>query len=122
MDDSCNVDTNGDASLNWYSSAIEVSYWTKTWQTVDTSSSDDSSMSDNQWTLMQSDQECLPQSISSEQFVSGTKLLTRGGICGFKFQIINTSTTGDFELTVLTAGSQALFACATLAATAFALF
>ncbi len=121
-DDTCNVETHGDASMNWYSSDIQVSYWTLTWQDAPENLSQDGSVPENQWSLMESNQACLPESISSEEFVSGTKLLARGASCGFKFQIINLSSTGDFDLTVLTSGSQALFASLTLAATAFALF
>ena len=43
-DDTCNIETYGDASLNWFSSDLEVQMWQLVWQNINTATSDAETM------------------------------------------------------------------------------
>ena len=43
-DDTCNFETHGDASLNWFSSDLEVQMWQLTWQNKNAETSQDEAM------------------------------------------------------------------------------
>ena len=48
--------------------------------------------------------------------------MARNGVCGYKFQIINNGAMGDYDFTVLRAGSEALAAGIVVASVMLAMF
>ena len=120
-EETCNVETFGDAAINWFSDSIDVFYWNYVMKFPDEEA--ESSPNSEQWTLRQSDDEplkrhCLPQSLGSSTYSSEKPLNTRTGDCGFKFQIINNSEKGGFDFTVLRNGAQSVAAGLTIATAA----
>lgn len=114
IDDSCNVITYGNAAVSWFSKDITVKYWEYMNQFAPPPSSPEEPVDNNDWADWnwrlraedpgdQSDWswQCLQNSEIPEGYDVDKDLQARRGVCGFKFQIINTSTLADFSFTVL---------------------
>ncbi len=48
--------------------------------------------------------------------------MARSGVCGYKFQVINEGASGEYDFTVLRAGSEALAAGIVVASVMLAMF
>lgn len=122
--ETCNVETFGDASINWFSDSIDVFVWRYIERYPD--DVDESDFNTDEWSRLRQDappeRECLPESLGSELYESEQKLQAKQGNCGFKFQLINNSEFGAYDFTVLRAGSEALAATILASTAVLALF
>jgi hypothetical protein len=120
----CNVETFGDASLNFYSDSIEVYVWNYVNKLIETPTDDDSAPDSETWGRLRQDgeRECVAESLGNEFYLSEEKLQARNGACGYKFQVLNKAEIGEYDFTVLRAGSETLAATIIASAAILALF
>jgi len=123
----CNIETFGDASINWFSDSVEVFVWNYIERYNDVEG-DDSPANSEEWGRLRQDdeeptreRECQAESLGNDIYHSEQKLQARNGNCGFKFQVINTSE-GEYDFTVLRSGSEALAATIVASAAMLALY
>ena len=123
--ETCNIETQSEASIEWFSYSIDVFYWEHYMKTVDSSLSDDDGLGPDAsaWGLLRADKnnnddekQCVPTSLSYSTYRSGTQLLLRSGMCGFKFQVVNNSDRQAYDFTFLRNGAADLFQAAGLMA------
>jgi len=121
--ESCNVETFGDASINWFSDSIDVFVWNYIMRATESDGTESDAAPDSaQWGRLRQERECVPESLGSTLYSSEEKLMARNGNCGFKFQILNNSEYGEYDFTVLRAGSEALAATIIASTAMLALF
>ena len=107
----CNIETFGDASVNWFSDSLEIFVWNYIMKADDSDAGDSES-----WSLRQ-ERSCQPESLANEVYTSEERLQARQQNCGFKFQVTNLSDAGTYDFTLLrnsatflTAGAAAYLA------------
>ena len=113
--ETCNIETQSEASVEWFSYSIEVFYWESYMNSVDDSLSDDDGdgPDSSAWGLLRADNskemQCAPTSLNYNTYRSGTQLLLRSGMCGLKFQIVNNSDNQAYDITFLRNGASDFF-------------
>ena len=100
----CNIETFGDAQLQWFSDSLEVFMWNYVMKIND----DDSAGSGN-WNLRQA-RTCQQDSLGNSVYMSEQRVLARQGDCGFKFQIKNNADYGTYDFTLLRNSAEYLTA------------
>lgn len=87
-DGTCNVETAGDAKIQFYSSDIDTMIWNY---------------------VLDDNGECTKQEmIAPDIYEQNTNKRASQGYCGFKFQLINRSEVADYDFTVFRAGAGSL--------------
>ena len=103
----CNFITESDASIQWFSDSLEVVMWNYVMRFDENDSS--SPETSDQWTLRQApERTCQQASLGSEIYKSETRLQARNGNCGYKFQVINNSERGSYDLKFLRNAAEML--------------